>query len=125
MKTSYRKHITSPGMSSAYSCFLSPLPESSLIRIRDLLSSRIYVLGLQDPGIRIWELEFQFPCSIFAGGNYNFDSHGAFLHVGIRISIPKQRFCMWELELQFPCSVFAYGNWNFNSHAEFFCMWGF
>ena len=44
---------SAPGVSSAYSCFLSPLPESSLIRIRDLRSSRIYVLGLRDPGFRI------------------------------------------------------------------------
>ena len=118
---------SAPGASSAYSCFLSPLPESSLIRIRDLRSSRIYVLGLRDPGFRIQDLgsKIQDPGSrtqLLGQADYDCKSHAASFHVGIIISIPMERFCTWELEFQFPCNVFACGNYNFNSHAVFLYM---
>ncbi len=96
-------------------------------RIQDL-RSRLQDLGprIQDrqttnasPMQRLfmWELELRFPCSVFACGNYNFNSHGAFLHMRIINSLPMQCCCMWDLEFQFPCSVFACGNYKFNSHV--------
>ncbi len=90
--------------------------------IYDHLGSMCQDYGIQDLGY----------------GNQNSNSHAAFLHVGIRISIPTQRFCTWDLDFQLPCSAFACGNQKFNSHAAFlhvgiiisipmqcFCIWEF